>query len=169
MTERMTLTASPAIRAALARRAAPGPAPAPPAPEPASKASPRKAKPAAAPLPPEPTLPAPQPDKAAGQRKSPARTAKSVQRHEINMRISAMLAARWPEAFSRPRPLAVGIYRQIRAAVDNTELRSRDLSAFLAAWTHRKSYRAALECGVRRVNLDGSDAGPAFDEPKAAE
>src|SRR3954452_5028142 len=99
MTERMTLTASPATRAALERRGAPAPAPAPPAPEPASKASPRKAKPPAAPLPPEPTLPAPQPDKAAGQRKSPARTTKSVQRKEINMRISAMLTAPWREAF----------------------------------------------------------------------
>jgi ProQ/FINO family len=149
MTGRKTLTASSGMRAAIARRA---PAPAAPAP--------------AAPAPKPPTA-ATKTDKAAGQRKAPL-TEKSMQRHEMNMRISAMLAARWPEAFSKPRPLAVGIYRQIRAVVDNTELRSRDLSAFLAAWTHRKSYRAALERGVRRVNLDGSDAGPAFGA-KAAE
>ena len=36
-------------------------------------------------------------------------------------------------------------------------------------WVHRKAYRAALARGDHRVNLDGSDAGPAFGEIRDGE
>ena len=44
-------------------------------------------------------------------------------------------------------------------------LAAQDLRLFLSRWVHRDAYRAALARGDRRVNLDGTDAGPAFDEP----
>jgi ProQ/FINO family len=142
MIERKTLRATPAMRGALGIEPEPPPAPVMAAPPPAP----------------------------AVRQALPGRTAQSArarERHATNLRISALLAERFPEAFRKPRPLAIGIYRQIRAAVPNDELRSKDLSAFMAAWTHRKAYRAALERGERRVNLDGSDAGPAFTEQAA--
>jgi hypothetical protein len=43
-------------------------------------------------------------------------------------------------------------------------LSAPNLKAFLRTWVNRKPYRAALARGDRRVNLDGSDAGPAFGE-----
>ena len=79
-----------------------------------------------------------------------------------------LLRERYPELFTTPRPLAVGIYHQIRAAIGRDELRNRDLNLFLAGWTKWPAYRAALVRGDRRVNLDGSDAGPALAEPRAA-
>ena len=80
-------------------------------------------------------------------------------------RTHALLRERYPELFTASRPLAIGIYHQIRAAIGREELRSRDLSLFLAGWTKWPAYRAALARGDRRVNLDGSDAGPALAEP----
>jgi sRNA-binding protein len=79
-----------------------------------------------------------------------------------------LLRKRYPELFIASRPLAIGIYHQIRAAIGREELRRRDLSLFLAGWTKWPAYRAALARGDRRVNLDGSDAGPALGEPRAA-
>ena len=79
-----------------------------------------------------------------------------------------LLRERYPELFTASRPLAIGIYHQIRAAIGREELRSRDLNLFLAGWTKWPAYRAALARGDRRVNLDGSDAGPALVEPRAA-
>ena len=83
-------------------------------------------------------------------------------------RTHELLRERYPELFTASRPLAIGIYHQIRAAIGREELRSRDLNLFLAGWTKWPAYRAALARGDRRVNLDGSDAGPALAEPRAA-
>jgi hypothetical protein len=40
---------------------------------------------------------------------------------------------------------------------------------FLRTWVHRMAYRVALARGEHRVNLDGSDAGPAFGEIRDGE
>jgi hypothetical protein len=76
------------------------------------------------------------------------------------------LAARWPAIFSAARPLAIGIDKQVRAIIPDDEISTTDLRVFFSVWTHRRPYSAALERGDRRVNLDGSDAGPAFTDPQ---
>ena len=98
----------------------------------------------------------------------PSTPDKRVRNREVFRRTDKLLRERYPELFTTPRPLAVGIYHQIRAAIGREELRSRDLNLFLAGWTKWPAYRAALVRGDRRVNLDGSDAGPALVEPRAA-
>ena len=60
--------------------------------------------------------------------------------------------------------MAVGIYEQLREVMSD-EIADSDLRLFFKFWVNRHPYRAALARGDRRVNLDGSDAGPAFDEP----
>lgn len=75
-----------------------------------------------------------------------------------------LVSARYPMIFSWGRPLAVGIRERLREAFTEDELGDGDLRAFLKWWCRRPAYRAALERGDRRVNLDGSDAGPAFDD-----
>src|SRR3954471_14040924 len=75
------------------------------------------------------------------------------------------LASRWPAIFTAARPLAVGIDKQVRAILSEDQISTADLRVFFSIWTHRAPYRAALERGDRRVNLDGSDAGPAFADP----
>jgi len=112
---------------------------------------------------PEP-VPAP-PAPALSQPSTPDKRARN---REVFRRTHKLLRERYPELFTTPRPLAVGIYHQIRAAIGRDELRSRDLNLFLAGWTKWPAYRAALARGDRRVNLDGSDAGPALVEPRAA-
>jgi sRNA-binding protein len=79
-----------------------------------------------------------------------------------------MMQERYPQIFSWGRPLAIGIDKALREAFSEEELPTADLGVFLRVWVRRKAYRAALERGERRVNLDGSDAGPAFgDLPEA--
>ena len=112
---------------------------------------------------PEP-VPAP-PAPALSQPSTPDKRARN---REVFRRTHKLLRERYPELFTTPRSLAVGIYHQIRAAIGREELRSRDLNLFLAGWTKWPAYRAALVRGDRRVNLDGSDAGPALAEPRAA-
>ena len=75
-----------------------------------------------------------------------------------------MLQARYPQIFSWGRPLAIGIDQKLREAFTEEELPTADLKVFLRTWVHRKAYRVALARGDRRVNLDGSDAGPAFGD-----
>ena len=115
---------------------------------------------------PEP-VPAP-PAPALSQPSTQDKPDKRARNREVFRRTHALLRERYPELFTTPRPLAVGIYHQIRAAIGREELRSHDLSLFLAGWTKWPAYRAALARGDRRVNLDGSDAGPALAEPRAA-
>ena len=112
---------------------------------------------------PVPASPAPVPPPA-----QPSTPDKRARNREVFRRTHKLLRERYPELFTASRPLAIGIYHQIRAAIGREELRSRDLNLFLAGWTKWPAYRAALARGDRRVNLDGSDAGPALVEPRAA-
>jgi sRNA-binding protein len=82
-------------------------------------------------------------------------------------RARVLLVTRYPAIFSAARPLAIGIHERLREAFPEEELSSEDLRAFLQVWVRRKPYRAALERGDRRVNLDGSDAGPAHVDLRA--
>lgn len=161
----------------------PGPdaPPPPPAPRPSGTARPPIAGKLAAPaalraklgLPVAEPLPAPEPepelsapstapppvDRPSGQDR------KRALHRERYKRAHRLLAARWPAIFSAARPLAIGIDKQVRAILAEEELDTADLRTFFHRWTHRAPYQAALERGDRRVNLDGSDAGPAFDKP----
>ena len=110
--------------------------------------------------PPEPAPPPPQP--AAEPRKL------SGPSYERFIRVRGVLQARYPQIFSWGRPLAIGIDQKLREAFTEEELPTADLKVFLRVWVHRKAYRAALARGDHRVNLDGSDAGPAFGDPPAA-
>src|SRR4051812_18955810 len=143
---RLTLKATPKMLAAAGLAPAPAPAPAPEVPSP------------------DPKPPAARPDKPAAKGK--AQTARGKRAHARNLRVGALLAERFPAAFTSKRPLAIGIFAEIRAVVPESELPRDDLGGFLASWTKRPAYLAALERGDRRVHLDGSDAGPAFDEAR---
>ena len=131
---------------------------APPQPRPAGKltATPAMRRAIAA-QPPEPAPPPPKP--AAGPRKL---TGPSYERFT---RVRGVLQARYPQIFSWGRPLAIGIDQKLREAFTEEELPTADLKVFLRTWVHRKAYRVALARGDHRVNLDGSDAGPAFGDP----
>ena len=134
----------------------------PPQPRPAGKlaATPAMRRAIAAQSPPE--LAPPPPEPAAGPRKL---TGPSYERF---IRVRGLLQARYPQIFSWGRPLAIGIDQKLREAFTEEELPTTDLKVFLRTWVHRKAYRAALARGDHRVNLDGSDAGPAFGDPPAA-
>jgi sRNA-binding protein len=77
-----------------------------------------------------------------------------------NKRIQAVLQARWPHLFTYAQPLAIGIWIPLSAAVED-KISKKELRKFLRWWTRRPPYLAAIERGVRRLNLDGSDAGEA--------
>jgi sRNA-binding protein len=67
----------------------------------------------------------------------------------------------WPEVFTKPVPLAVGITGQIKAATRAND-RTYDRKAFgmsIHIWTMQNSYLRALARGEMRRNLDGSGAG----------
>lgn len=69
----------------------------------------------------------------------------------------ATLRRRWPELFTTPVPLAVGVRPQIRVAMP--EMPSAQLSDVMQFWTRGSSYLQAIAAGVERRNLDGSPAG----------
>ena len=150
------LTATPAMQRAIAARPTPVPAP-PPAPMPTSLAPP--------PAPPEPPAIA---DAAAVPARKRRRYLITPADYTVFRRVRALLQARYPQIFSWARPLAIGIDKPLREAFTEEELPTADLSVFLKIWVRRKAYRAVLERGDRRVNLDGSDAGPAFGEIRRA-
>ena len=108
----------------------------------------------------------------AGRRRAGPAAAKAgrraAQADRACTRARGVLQARYPQIFSWGRPLAIGIDQKLRGAFTEEELPTADLKVFLRTWVHRKAYRAALARGDRRVNLDGSDAGPAFDDPTPA-
>jgi ProQ/FINO family len=113
----------------------------------------------------EPPPPEPKPKPFAppvGPSKQERKRALQRQRY---LRAHRLLASRWPAVFTAARPLAIGIDKQVRAVLSEEELSAAELRTFFRIWIHRGAYRAALERGDRRVNLDGSDAGPAFDQP----
>src|SRR3954447_24078727 len=92
---RLTLKATPKMLAAAGL--APAPAPAPEVPSP------------------DPKPPAARPDKPAAKGK--AQTARGKRAHARNLRVGALLAERFPAAFTSKRPLAIGIFAEIRAVV----------------------------------------------------
>ena len=77
--------------------------------------------------------------------------------------VKKLLSARYPLIFGWGRPLAIGIDQQLRAVLSEAELSTEDMKLFFKFWVHRPAYLAALQRGERRVNLDGSDAGPGYD------
>ena len=92
--------------------------------------------------------------------------AKKAAARERNNRVRTILEARYPKLFGFAQPLAVGIYHQIKSTFGD-EISAQNLSGFLAFWTRRAEYKAALARGVRRKHLDGSDAGSAFGSDEA--
>lgn len=64
-----------------------------------------------------------------------------------------------------PKPLAVGIHKQLYPIAELVRMSRRALRSFLARWTSREAYKRALaEPGSSRVNLDGSDAGEVSEQ-----
>jgi hypothetical protein len=123
-------------------------------PEPVTKSAPTVTSPTAAPSPPPRSSPT----------AAEIATARRVRNREIFERVHAILLERYPQIFSCARPLAVGIHRELFAALDG-EYSHKSVARYLNAWTTRADYRAALAAGVRRIHLDGEDAGPAFGDP----
>ncbi|MCM5570056.1 ProQ/FinO family protein [Burkholderiaceae bacterium FT117] len=74
-----------------------------------------------------------------------------------------VLVARWPMTFGPPRPLALGVHREIFMALappQGTKKRARAaLQAFLRDWTQADEYLRALADGGECISLDGQPAG----------
>ena len=75
---------------------------------------------------------------------------------------------RWPQVFTKPVPLAVGIYESIRTALqaDGKELDEKTVGICLHCWTKQSRYHYAILRGEPRRNLDGSEAGVPDDRAK---
>src|ERR1700751_3876871 len=69
--------------------------------------------------------------------------------------------ARWPAVFTRPVPLAVGISRDMEAALraEGKFLDRKSMGIMLHNWTMQHAYLQAVARGEIRRNLDGSEAG----------
>ena len=69
--------------------------------------------------------------------------------------------ARWPAAFTKPVPLAVGFSGHIKAALRAEEkpMDRKEVSRTIRLWTWRSAYLRAVARGEMRRNLDGSEAG----------
>jgi len=68
---------------------------------------------------------------------------------------------RWPAAFTRPVPLAVGISRQIKTALqaEGKAIERNAIGIVIHRWTMQSAYLRAMAQGAVRRNLDGSEAG----------
>ena len=68
---------------------------------------------------------------------------------------------RWPAAFTKPVPLAVGISRHIKEALraDGKTIDRKVIGGALYRWTTHGAYLRAMVRGEMRRNLDGSEAG----------
>ena len=68
---------------------------------------------------------------------------------------------RWPAAFSRPVPLAVGISRHIKEVLraEGETIDRKSIGTALHPWTMHGAYLRAVVRGEMRRNLDGSPAG----------
>lgn len=117
---------------------------------------------------PPPAKPAPAPEPAA-QQKAAAATAAARQEANRARRAQAndlieVLRARWPLAFSVPRPpLAIGIDKEIRAALGEA-IDQAPLRLAIGSWVQRVDYLEAVVRGEPRRNLDGTPG----DEPSEA-
>ena len=68
---------------------------------------------------------------------------------------------RWPAAFTKAVPLAVGFSGQIKAALraEGNPVDRKRLSMAIHLWTRQSAYLRAVAHGEMRRNLDGSEAG----------
>jgi sRNA-binding protein len=68
---------------------------------------------------------------------------------------------RWPAAFTKPVPLAVGISRHIKEALraEDKAIDRKAIGVALHRWTMQGAYLRAIVRGESRRNLDGSEAG----------
>jgi hypothetical protein len=75
------------------------------------------------------------------------------------------LARKWPGAFAEPRPLKIGIDRDLfpRVAVPDAQGMSRTLTW----WVSRPEYLTACITGAVRVDLDGNPAGEVTEDDAA--
>src|SRR6516164_901525 len=82
--------------------------------------------------------------------------------------IIELLCDRFPQTFSRqgPRPLKVGVYADVLAALGDA-VQPRDLQSALRAYTSNARYLRALAAGACRVGLDGKPAGTVTPEDEA--
>jgi ProP effector len=76
-----------------------------------------------------------------------------------------LLCDRFPQTFDRngPRPLKVGVYRDVLAALGQA-VRPRDLQSALRAYTSNAGYLRVLVAGACRIDLDGKPAGTVTPE-----
>ena len=86
-------------------------------------------------------------------------------------RIAAVIKSlcdRFPQTFDRngPRPLKVGVYADVLAALGDA-VQPRDLQSALRAYTSNARYLRALSAGACRVGLDGKPAGTVTPEDEA--
>ena len=81
-----------------------------------------------------------------------------------------LLCERFPQTFSRraPKPLKVGVYADVLAALGDT-VQLRDLKSALGAYTSNARYLRALTGGAPRIGLDGKPAGEAVARRRLAE
>jgi sRNA-binding protein len=79
-----------------------------------------------------------------------------------------LLCVRFPQTFSRraPKPLKVGVYADVLAALGDT-VQPRDLQSALRAYTSNALYLRALTAGTPRIGLDGKPAGTVTPEDEA--
>ena len=82
-----------------------------------------------------------------------------LRHREQRREVLALLRARWPEVFSAPVPLALGIQHEIKASLEEAGVPSLRLRRALQHWTQGTGYLAAVAAGQRRRHLDGTDAG----------
>jgi ProP effector len=82
--------------------------------------------------------------------------------------IIELLCDRFPQTFSRygPRPLKVGVYADVLAALGDG-VQPRDLQSALRAYTSNARYLRVLSAGACRIDLDGKPAGTATPEDEA--
>jgi sRNA-binding protein len=73
---------------------------------------------------------------------------------------------RWPAAFTKPVPLAVGFSGQIKAALRAEGLFDREKGHAIHRWTMQGAYLRAVERGEMRRNLDGSEAAVPDDDAR---
>ena len=92
----------------------------------------------------------------------PQPTAKRLAARDLWMEtILADWRKRWPAAFTKRVPLAVGISRHIKVALraEGKEIDRKRLGMTLHRWTMHGVYLRAVARGEMRRNLDGSAAG----------
>src|SRR6516165_8531031 len=79
-----------------------------------------------------------------------------------------LLCERFAQTFNRegPRPLKVGVYADVLAALGDA-VQPRDLQSALRAYTSNARYLRVLSAGACRIDLDGKPAGTVTPEDEA--